>query len=180
MRIRRRQVLWGLSALTATSLLAACSADGPTEGGASTREASTMASPTSATPATAVAAPPTAQGPRTEKWVDLEVGDCLADPPPADPSVVTVTVVDCATAHMTEVYFRAPVAVNAAIDDVANQQCAAGFTQYTGRSVDGSPFALRYLIDSHQDRTSANPDPSTVICLLQAANGQTLTESARR
>jgi hypothetical protein len=128
----------------------------------------------------AIAAPPTTQAPRTEKWIDLEVGDCLADPPPTDPSVVTVAIVDCATAHEAEVYLRAAMAVNAAVADVANRECEAGFVQYTGQSIDGSPFTVTYLIDSNQDRTSSSPDPSTVICLLQTANGRPLTESARR
>jgi len=114
------------------------------------------------------------------KWVDLEIGDCVANLPPSDLSVVTVTIVDCATPHEAEVYLRAAVGVNAAIADVANRECNAGFSRYTGRSVDGSPFAVTYLIDSNQDRTSSNPDPSTVICLLQPANGRPLTESARR
>lgn len=117
---------------------------------------------------------------RTEKWIDLQVGDCLAQLPPTDPGVVTVTVVDCATAHAAEVYLRAPMAVDAAIADVADQQCAAGFSQYTGGSVDGSSLTVMYLIDSNQDRTSDNPTPSTVICLLHATNGQPLTGSARR
>jgi hypothetical protein len=94
--------------------------------------------------------------------------------------VVTVTIIDCATAHEAEVYFRAAMGVNAAIADVADRECDVGFSQYTGRSVDGSPFAVTYLIDSNQDRTSSNPDPSTVICLLQAPDGRPLTESARR
>jgi hypothetical protein len=110
----------------------------------------------------------------------LQVGDCLAELPPSDPSVVTVTVVDCATAHAAEVYLRGPLAVNAAIADVANRVCASGFQRYAGQSIDGSSFAVTYLIDSDQDRTSDNPAPSTVICLLHAANGQPLTESARR
>jgi hypothetical protein len=38
---------------------------------------------------------PTAQGPRPKKWIDLQVGDCLADPPPTDPAVVDVSVIDC-------------------------------------------------------------------------------------
>jgi hypothetical protein len=71
------------------------------------------------------------------------------------------------------------MAVNAAIADVANQQCAAGFSQYTGRSIGGGSFAVTYLIDSNQDRTSDNPAPSTVICLLHDVNGQPLTHSAR-
>jgi hypothetical protein len=112
--------------------------------------------------------------------VDLQVGDCLADPPPSDPSVVTVAAVDCATPHEAEVYLRAPLAVNAAVDAVANHDCAAGFFQYTGRSLEGSTFAMTYLIDSSQDRTSANPAPSTVICLLQGADGRALMQSARR
>jgi hypothetical protein len=114
-----------------------------------------------------------------QRWIDLQVGDCLADPPPSDPSVVTVSVVDCAIPHAAEVYRRADVEVNAAIADVADQQCAAGLTAYTGQS-DAGPLSMTYLIDSNQDRTSANPLPSTVICLLQAANGGPLTGSARR
>ena len=129
---------------------------------------------------TTVAAPSPAQGPRTEKWIELQVGDCLADPPPSDPSVVTVSVVDCAIAHAAEVYLRADVEVNAAIADVADRECDAGFTRYTGQSVGGSPLVVTYLIDSNQDRTSANPLPSTVICLLAASNGGPLTGSARR
>ncbi len=129
--------------------------------------------------ATATAAP-SPQGSHTEKWIDLQAGECVADLPPPDLSRVTVTVVDCATAHLAEVYLRAPMAVDAAVASVANRDCAAGFAPYTGRSVDGSPFSITYLIDSNQDRTGANPTPSTVICLLQAANGQPLTGSAHR
>jgi hypothetical protein len=78
------------------------------------------------------------------------------------------------------VYLRTDVAVDAAIANVADRQCDAGFTQYTGRSVAGSPLVVTYLIDSNQDRTSADPLPSTVICLLQASSGGPLTGSARR
>lgn len=127
--------------------------------------------------ATAAPAPP---GSRTVKWIDLQVGDCLTDLPPADMSRVTVTVIDCATAHLAEVYLRAPMAVDTAVANVATKDCNAGFAPYTGRSVDGSPFSITFLIDSNQDRTGANPTPSTVICLLQAGNGQSLTGSARR
>ena len=180
MRICSRQVLWGLTALlTALALLPACGADAGTLGETSTGRTSTTTAAIAVT-TTAIAAPLTTQGPRTEKWIDLEVGDCLADLPPTDPSVATVTIVDCATAHAAEVYFRAAIGVNAAITDVADRQCDVGFSQYTGRSIDGSPFAVTYLIDSNQDRTSSNPDPSTVICLLHAANGLPLTASARR
>jgi hypothetical protein len=115
----------------------------------------------------------------TKKWIDLQVGDCVADLPPADLSRVTVTVVECATAHLAEVYLRTPMAVDSAIVTVANRDCAAGFAPYTCQSVDGSRFSITYLIDSNQDRTGATPNPSTVICLLQAANGQPLTGSAR-
>lgn len=150
------------------ALLAACAHDSGTT-------SATTTSTSTSTP-TAVAAPPT-QGPRIEKWVDLHVGECLADPPPSDPSVVTVTVVDCATAHQAEVFLRAAVEVNAALDDVANRDCAAGLAQYTGGS--GSSYSTTYLIDSEQDRTSKNPMPSTVICLLQDAKGAPLSSSAR-
>ncbi len=135
-----------------------------------------------ATCATAIAGTATAAptSSHTVKWIDLQVGQCVADLPPADLSRVTVTVVDCATAHLAEVYLRAPMAVDAAVANVANRDCNAGFAPYTGRSVDGSPFSITFLIDSNQDRTGANPTPSTLICLLQSATGQPLTGSARR
>ena len=134
---------------------------------------STSTAATSTPVTTTTAAAP---GPQTKKWIDLQAGDCLADPPPVDPGVVVVSVVDCAIPHAAEVYLRTGVAVNAAVADVADQQCSAGLTQYTG----GGPFAMTYLIDSNQDRTSANPMPSTVICVLEASNGGPLTGSARR
>jgi len=164
--------------LAALALLTAC--DGGSSDAPSTSPASTTSAQAAVTTTTTVAAPPTAQGPRMEKWIELQVGECLSDAPPSDPSVVTVSVVDCATAHAAEVYLRADVEVNAAIADVADRECAAGFTRYTGQSVAGSPFVVSYLIDSNQDRTSANPLPSTVICVLTASNAGPLTGSARR
>jgi hypothetical protein len=134
---------------------------------------STAAASSAAETATTSAA---AQGPQLKKWIDLQAGDCLADPPPVDPGVVMVSVVDCAIPHAAEVYLRTDVEVNTAVADVADRQCSAGLTQYAG----SGPFAMTYLIDSNQDRTSANPLPSTVICLLQASNGGPLTGSARR
>jgi hypothetical protein len=157
------------------ALLSGCATNDPKSDRTSTDPTSTVAARTT----TAVAAPPPTRSARTEKWIDLQVGDCLAQLPATDPSVVTVTVVDCATAHAAEVYLRGPMAVNAAVADVADQRCAAGFFHYTGRSIDGSSLAVTYLIDSNQDRTSDNPAPSTVICLLHATNGQPLTGSAR-
>jgi hypothetical protein len=122
-------------------------------------------------------------GSRMEPWINLQVGECVVDLPPADLSRVTVTVVDCGTSHLAEVYLRAPLAVDTAIASVANQTCGAGVAPYTGRSLEGTaggPYSVTYLIDSNQDRTGANPTPSTVICLLQGANGQSLTGSVRR
>jgi hypothetical protein len=134
----------------------------------------------STSPATTAVPAPISTTPRTEKWIELAAGDCLADPPPSDPSVIDVAVVDCAAPHAAEVYSRVPVAVDAAIADVADRECAAGFTGYTGQAVAAGPLAVTYLIDSNQDRTGADPEPSTVICLLQAASGEPLTGSARR
>lgn len=167
----------GVSAsLTALAVLPACVAHSshPAPGSTSrtpttTAIAATPAAPAAVTPAT-----------RTKKWIDLAVGDCLADLPPTDPSVLTVAIVGCAAPHHAEAYFRAPVPVNAAIAEVANQRCATRFPQYSGQSLGGSPYMITYLIDSTQDRTSANPTPSTVICLLQGSNSQVLTGSARR
>jgi hypothetical protein len=114
-----------------------------------------------------------------QKWVDLQVGDCIGAVPAVDLGEVTVSIVGCGQAHAAEVYLRAPVEVNDAVTDVANQACVAGLPDYIGRSVDGSPYTLTYLIDSRQDRTSNNPLPSTVICMAQSADGRPLTESVR-
>jgi hypothetical protein len=156
------------------ALLSACGHDtgSPVPTSATTSPASTT---------TAVAEPPRVVAtPHTKAWVELQVGDCLADPPPSDPGVVTVGLVDCAQPHVAEVFSRVPLALNTALADVADRACAEGFAQYTGRPVDGSAFSLTYLIDSNQDRTSDNPNPSAVICLLQDANGQMTTGSAHR
>jgi hypothetical protein len=157
------------------TLLAACATND--------HHADTLAPPGPPVPTTAAATAVTAvpaTAPRTEKWIDLKVGECVTDLPPSDLSRVTVTVVDCGTTHLAEVYLRAPMAVDSAIAKVANQDCAAGFASYTGQSVDGSPYSLTYLIDSNMDRTGGTPMPSTVICLVQRANGQLLTGSVRR
>ena len=161
-------------ALFGALLVSAC---GPPE--------ATQAQPTSSIPsATAVptgpdtVAPTAPPGPRTAKWVDLVVGDCIADVPAVELGEVTVTTVDCSTPHRAEVYLLAPIAVNAAITDVANQECAAGLPTYTARPADA--FSVTYLIDSRQDRTSNNPLPSTVICLLQASDGLPLTGTVRQ
>jgi hypothetical protein len=175
MRVRRIPALCGMAAL-----LAACAANG-VHAGTTTPPAPPTSAPARAAIATAPPSPQgsSPQGSRTEKWIDLQVGECVADLPPADGSRVAVTVVDCATAHLAEVYLRAPVAVDNAIANVANRVCAAGVAPYTGQSLDGSPFSVAYLIDSYQDRTGDNPTPSTVICLLQSAKGQPLTGSVR-
>ena len=165
----------GAGCLALLVLLTACDAGSTNSAAPPTSPATTAAVPAS----TPDAVPPAAQGPRTDKWIDLQVGECLADPPPTDPSVVEVSVVDCSIPHAAEVYLRTDVEVNAAIADVADQRCGAGLTQYAGQAAAG-PLSMTYLIDSNQDRTSANPLPSTVICLLQAANGGPLTGSARR
>jgi hypothetical protein len=174
-------LLTGLCAsLTALAFLPSCGASGPTstETFTSTAVASTTTTTTTTT-TTALAAPATMRGPRTKNWFDLAVGDCLTEIPAIDLGAVVATLVDCATPHQAEVYLLAPLAVNTAIADVANQKCVEGFSSYTGQSV-GSPLTVTYLIDSNQDRTSNNPTPSTAICFLQAANGIPLTESARR
>jgi len=173
------QTMCGVAALVAVLILpSACRANTIESGQNSTSRAATPTTPASTT--TAVAAVPATRSSRSEKWIDLQVGDCLAELPPSDPSVVTVTVVDCSTTHAAEVYLRGPMAVNTAVGDVANQQCSEGFSQYAGRSINGSSFDVTYLIDSDQDRTSDNPAPSTVICLVYAADGRPLTKSVRR
>jgi len=174
MRSRSRRFL--LCACTIASLTACGPVATDTSIG---RTTATATSTVSTSPPPTVAAPPMPLTPDTHKWVDLQVGDCIAEVPAVDLGEVSVSLVDCATAHAAEVYLRAPVEVNAAVADVANGVCAAGVPDYTGRPVDGSPYSVTYLIDSGQDRTANNPLPSTVICLLQSANGQPLTASAR-
>lgn len=126
-----------------------------------------------------VPAAPTGRA-RTEKWIELAVGECLADPPPSDPGVVTVEVVDCAQPHAAEVYARVPVAVNTAIAEVANRDCAAGLADYAGHTAATDDLRTGYLIDSNQDRTDNNPQPSTIICLLQGPGDGPLIGSVRR
>jgi hypothetical protein len=167
-----------LGVALAALALTACSGGAGRSDATSTSPASTTSA--QATTITTVTTPPTSHGARIQKWIDLQVGECLADPPPTDPGVVTVSVVDCAVAHAAEVYLRTDVEVNAAIADVADRECGAGLTRYTGQAVGGGPLVVTYLIDSNQDRTSANPLPSTVICMLTASNGGPLTGSARR
>ena len=106
--------------------------------------------------ATATAAP-LPPGSHTEKWIDLRAGECVTDLPPADGSRVNVTVVDCATAHLAEVYLRAPMAVDAAIATVANRNCAAGFAPYTGQSLRAAGF--RSPISSTRTKTAPAPTP---------------------
>lgn len=138
------------------------------------------------TTSTAVAAPPsTTPAPVTKTWVDLAVGDCITEVPRVDLGEVSVTLVDCATPHKAEMYFRAGIPVNAALDDVADQECGAAFPRYTGQALAAGPLTITYLIDSNQDRTVIDPTngpaPSNVICLLEDANGgPLLTGSARR
>lgn len=141
-----------------------------------TSSASTVSAPSPAPPSPPAA--PTRPA-RVAKWFELQPGDCLAGPPPTDPAVVDVTLVDCATPHLAETFLRAEIPVNAAVSGTGNAQCDAGFTSYTGIALAGSPYAIAFLIDSEQDRTANNPYPSTVICLLQGAQGQTLNGSAR-
>lgn len=166
------QHLRGWTALTvaAVVVLTGCGATKPT------------AAPSAPAPSSTTAPPPPMPTPtpaRVTKWFELQPGDCLAGPPPTDPAVVDVTVVDCATPHHAETFLRAGIPVNAAVSDTGNAQCETGFAQYTGVPLAGSEYALAYLIDSEQDRTDNNPYPSTVICLLQGAQGQSLTGSAR-
>ncbi len=85
MRLPGRHVLYALSAVT---MLAACSSNGARGG-----IASTNMNPTNppATAETATVSPtPAPQSARTETWINLQVGDCLADLPPADLSRITV------------------------------------------------------------------------------------------
>jgi hypothetical protein len=164
-----RSTAWGAVIGLAAAVIAGC--------GESSYTTPTLTTTNTSTTTTVAAAAPQ---PRTVKWVDLKQGDCLADPPPADPAVVMVSVVDCARPHLAEAYLRAPIPVNEALADVAARECTTGLQRYTGSAPGTGRYTTTYLIDSEQDRTSNNPFPSTVICLLQGADAQPLTGSARR
>jgi hypothetical protein len=170
------RLLWGLT-LVGVTLLSACDTAADQAG----KSSSSRPAAPSTTATTSVAAPATTSA---KKWIDLDVGDCLADPAPTDPSVVTVTIVGCTAPHMSEVFFRGALTVDSAIPEVAGRECDAQFPKYTGQAVDASGLAVTYLVDSNQDRTTfdptAGPAPSTVICLLSDANGGPLTASAHR
>jgi len=170
-------------ALAAAACLTGCAAkksvDSPSSAPSAPSSSTSNAAGTAGTSSAPATTLPTAtKAPRTENWTALRVGDCLADAPPTDPAVVMVTLVDCSQPHLAEAFVRAPIPVDAALDGTANAQCEAGFVQYTGRASAGGPYTITYLIDSDQDRTFNNPLPSTVICLLQGAQGQSLTGSA--
>jgi hypothetical protein len=172
MAVSRMQSIAGIAvAVAAVASLPGCSG----------KEAADATSrPSEPVPASSSAPAPTTLSPRTEKWTALQAGQCLADAPPTDPAVVTVTLVDCTQPHLAEVYLRADIPVNEALSNVAGSQCDAGFTAYTGMTVPGSGYTTTYLIDSDQDRTDNNPYPSTVICLLQDTQGRSLTGSAAK
>lgn len=169
-------------AVAAAAVLTGCSTPTSDDDATATPPPSSQSSPSNASTQSATAAsstPATTEAPRTEKWIDLQVGDCLADAPPTDPAVVMVTLVDCSQPHLAEVFVRAPIPVDAALDGTAQSQCEAGFAQYTGKPSAVSPYTITYMIDSDQDRTFNNPLPSTIICLLQHPQGESLTGSAR-
>lgn len=166
MRMRRHGGVWLL--LTSVALLGGCGASD------SGRGAGSVAASASVSASVSSSAETTSQ---TKPWVDLQVGECVAEVPAVAVGAVTANVVDCATAHQAEVFLLAPVAVNAAIADVAGQACAAGLERYTGGERQRE-LSVTYLIDSRQDRTGAIALPSTVICLLQATAGP-LEGSAR-
>ncbi len=157
-------------ALITAAALGGCTAEQPVDA---------PSAPSAPVPTSAAAPTPTTSPPRTVTWTSLQAGDCLADAPPTDPAVVIVTLVDCTQPHLAEAYLRADIPVNEALSDIAGPRCDAGFTAYTGRPATGSRYTTTYLIDSDQDRTDNNPYPSTVICLLQDAQGRSLTGSAK-
>ena len=165
----------GLTAVLLLSALSAC-------GGGQTSLPGTTTPVIAAAPSSGPF-PQNPQFPRTQKWIDLDVGQCLGELPQIDLGAVDVTLVDCATPHQAEVYYRAAMWVNTTVADVAEKDCEAAFPGYTGRAVAGSGYAVTYLVDAGQDRTTNSPAtapaPGTAICLLTDANGRPLTASAR-
>lgn len=139
---------------------------------------SPAAAPTTPHGGASQAGSPTGSAPATARWTELKPGQCLAAPPPTDPAVVIVDIVDCTKPHSAEVFERVSIPVDAALTGTADAQCNSGLAQYTGNSAAAGQYTITYLIDSDQDRTGNNPLPSTLICLLQGPQGQPLTGSA--
>src|SRR5262245_52503364 len=100
-----------------------------------TAPTTTIPTPTSAltTPSAIPTSVIGSAAPEAKNWFDLQVGDCVAKVPQVDLGEVSVPVVACTVAHQAEVYLRAPVEVDAAIADVADNKCDAGIVEYTGR-----------------------------------------------
>lgn len=170
--IRRMVCVVTVALATLTACSGGAEPTGPSSVKSSSAPSAVVAQPSSAQPPPAVTRPPV-----VKPWVDLTVGECVADVPAVDVGESTVSVVDCAAPHRAEVYLLAPVAVDAALADVGDRACAAGVDAYTGGRRD---LAVTYLIDSKQDRTGAIRLPSTVICMLQSATGAPLTASVAR
>lgn len=170
------RLIASMTAVVAVVVLAGC---GRAPNGGDDRPsaaAQSSSDTTAALPPPSTAAPSSAAHPKN--FVELQVGDCVADLPPSDLSSVTVTVMDCGTAHLAQVIARRDIPVNEAIDEVADQQCAAALSGYPP-TPGPHRLSVTYLIDSNQDRTSNNPLPSTVICLAQSADGSPLTGTLR-
>ena len=128
--VRPRPTRLLMALIATTTQTSACQGSGIPS--ATSTPTSTVGTTTSTSVPTSDAPPPT----RSVDWFDLDVGDCLADPPPVDdPNVIAVTLVDCATPHRAEVFPREPLAVYTAIADVASRKCDDGFTAYTGEPV---------------------------------------------
>lgn len=158
-------------------LLAACSGTAPPSPSTSVASPSTTSAQVPLAPTAPTTTAPPVSAPVTRDWVDLQVGDCVAAVPAVELGEVSVTMADCASTHRAEVFLLAPIAVNDALTGVADSECAAGLGPYTGGAA--GDYTVTYLIDSRQDRTYNNPLPSTVICLLQRADGQPITGSAK-
>lgn len=169
-----------LALLGSLSLLASAPACSLKSATAPAPPAASAAGSAAQSPASAAAGPSSANSEQqTARWTELKPGQCLAAPPPTDPAVVIVDIVDCAKPHSAEVYLRVNIPVDAAVTGTANTQCETGLPQYTGTSSSSGQYTITYMIDSDQDRTSNNPLPSTLICLLQSPAGKPLTGSAR-
>ena len=84
----------------------------------------------------------------------------MTEIPAIDTGAVTTTVVDCATPHQAEVYLLAPLAVNTAIDQVANEKCAKGFVDYTGTAVQRRSFRgdVSDRLEPGSDREQSHPE----------------------
>jgi hypothetical protein len=109
----------------------------------------------------------------------LKVGDCINNEPSEDgPTAVHV---DCAQPHAQEVFYvfdlpKADFPGYLEIGDAQQDECPPAFKDYVGVDWEGSKYTFTFAGPTEQTWAAGN---HAVVCLLEDANGGTLTGSAK-